>query len=105
MPIFKWRGTAGGDVSSLDAEMAKQIEQTGLDRAGSSRFHVRLHCSAVVAVYADAESLSGAGSFGRWILSARKNIELPRMAGHAYLLLWVAVLFVIFQAPLILSRL
>src|ERR1700736_7025451 len=48
MPIFKRRGTAGGDVSSLDAEMAKQIEQTGLDRAGSCCFHISLRCSTVV---------------------------------------------------------
>jgi hypothetical protein len=34
-----------------------------------------------------------------------KKYQWLRMADHAYLLLWVAVLFVIFQAPLILSKL
>jgi hypothetical protein len=34
--------------------MAKQIEQTILDRACSRRFHIRLRGSAVVAVYVGA---------------------------------------------------
>jgi hypothetical protein len=45
MPIFKWRGAAGGNVSSLDAEVLEQIEQTSLDRAGCCGSHVCLRCS------------------------------------------------------------
>jgi hypothetical protein len=35
MPIHKRWGTAGGNVRLLDAKVAKQIEQTGLDGAAS----------------------------------------------------------------------
>ena len=49
MPIHKRWGTAGGDVRLLDAEVAKQIEQTGLDWAASCCSQVSLRCFSVFA--------------------------------------------------------
>src|SRR6266446_680325 len=58
MPIHKRWGTAGGNVRLLDAEVAKQIEQTGLDGAASCCSHVSLRCSrSLQRIRPDAEGL------------------------------------------------
>ena len=58
MPIHKRWGTAGGDVRLLDAEVAKQIEQTGLDGAASCCSHVSFRCSrSLQRISPDAEGL------------------------------------------------
>src|SRR6516165_8740908 len=54
----RYRGHAGGNVRLFDTEVAKQIEQTGLDWAASCCSHVSLRCSrSLQRISPDAEGL------------------------------------------------